>query len=124
VAIAHFRLVCDINAASVAKGYDEVMARDPAYVLWGAMDFTTVEGRQAGLTAIDDYNRFIEAYCRDKGRVLIDLEPVLKPTGLEDLGRNFIDFIHPSPSAYDAMARRIEAALAPIVQDKSAPKLA
>jgi hypothetical protein len=124
VRIAHFRLVCDINEASVAAGYAEVMERTPDYFLWDAMDFTSVEGRRAGMTAIADYNRFIEAYCERKGRVLIDLEPVLRPKALDDLGRNFIDFIHPSPSAYDAMARQVEATLAPIVGDKAALKLA
>jgi lysophospholipase L1-like esterase len=48
----------------------------------------------------------------------------LRPKALDDLGRNFIDFIHPSPSAYDAMARQVEATLAPIVGDKAALKLA
>lgn len=114
--LAHFKLICDINEDSIRLGYDEVMARVHNYVLWGAMDFTTEAGRRVGQDAIDRFNAFIEGYCRDRGRLLIDLTPALKPATHADLGEKFIDFIHPSPVAYDAMARCVEQTLAPALR--------
>jgi hypothetical protein len=114
IGLAHFRLVCDINEESIRQGYDEVRARVAGYDLWGAMDFTTEAGRRAGMDAMDRFNAFIEAYCARRGRVLIDPAPAIAPRALGDLGKNFIDFIHPAPSAYDALAACVAQALAPL----------
>ena len=122
VGLAHFRLVCDINEDSIRLGYDEVAAQVPGYVLWGAMDFTTEAGRRAGMDAMDRFNAFIEAYCRKRGRALIDLAPVLAPRSHAELGAKFIDFIHPSPVAYGDMARCVAERLAPLVAEKIAAR--
>lgn len=109
--IAHFRLVADYNEESIVRGYDDVMARVDGYCLWDGMDFRTEGGRRKGLAAIDRFNVFIENYCRERGRILIDLAPVLKPKTYDDLGVKFFDFIHPSLSAYDEIAAVVALAL-------------
>lgn len=109
--LAHFRLVCDFNEDGVRLGYDDVETRIDGYYLWSAIDYTTEAGRRAGMDAIERYNTFIEDYSRDRGRILIDLDPVLKPATHADLAKNFIDFIHPAPVAYDGMAQQVQKAL-------------
>jgi hypothetical protein len=105
--LAHFRLVCDICEDSIDKGYDEVQARVKDYFLWGAMDFSTQAGRRAGYDAMERFNDFLATYCERRGRILIDLGPAIRPRTIEDLGAKFIDFIHPAPAAYDAMAAAV-----------------
>jgi hypothetical protein len=112
--LAHFRLVCDICADSIAIGYDEVQSRVRDYVLWGAMDFTTQAGRQAGFDAMERFNDFLANYCARRGRALIDLSPVIRPQSLADLGVRFIDFIHPAPAAYDVIAQAVDEVLTPL----------
>lgn len=109
--IAHFRLFADISPATVISGYDEILRAKDIYSLWRGADFTTQEGRAACLALIGRFNRFIEAYCRDRGRILIDLEPLMAPSTAADLGARFDDFVHPNSGSYDLMARQIEAQL-------------
>jgi len=111
--IAHFTLFADISDAIVAPGYDTVYGIKPGYSLWHGADLLNEDGRARAKAAIDDFNRFIRAYCRDRGRVLIDLEPLMAPRSVEALGARFVDFLHPSLTVYDEMARQIEAQLCP-----------
>jgi hypothetical protein len=114
VGLAHFRLVCDICEDSIIKGYDEVQARVKDYFLWGAVDFTTEAGRRAGFDAMERFNDFLAGYCQRRGRTLIDLGPAIRPRAIADLGTRFIDFIHPAPTAYDAIAAAVTEALTPL----------
>jgi hypothetical protein len=107
--IAHFRLFADISEPVIEAGYASVHGVCPGYNLWHGADLETLEGRR--WAAIDRFNRFIETYCRERGRILIDLEPVLAPAGVADLGARFDDFLHPALGAYDLMARAVEAQL-------------
>jgi hypothetical protein len=106
--IGHFKLVADLSQAVVDAGYGDVFERKPEYSLWYAGDFTTPEGRGKVLEAIAAFNIFIEDYCRSRGRVLIDWVDLLAPKSAEDVGERFVDFLHPTPAAYDTMARVIE----------------
>jgi hypothetical protein len=110
--IAHYRLTADINADAVRQGYAALFAERPDYHRWAGVDYADPGDRRRAADEIDRFNRFIEAYCRDRGRILIDLEPATAPATYADLGVAFLDFIHPSPSAYPAIARTIERALA------------
>lgn len=103
--IAHFRLVADINEDAIARGYDEIFANRDNYGPWRGFDYKTVEGRRGFAEAFARFNRFIEAYCRARGRILIDMAPIMAPQTYDDLGRTFLDFIHPSPVVYPAMAK-------------------
>jgi hypothetical protein len=114
IGLAHFRLVCDICEDSIITGYDEVQTRVKDYFLWGAMDFTTEAGRRAGFDAMERFNDFLAAYCLKRGRALIDLGPAIRPRTVADLGARFIDFIHPAPAAYDAIAANVTDVLAPL----------
>ena len=58
-----------------------------------------------GRAAITRFNAFIEGYCREKGRVLIDLDPVLLPATYADVTKNFFDH-HPPISWRSRWARR------------------
>jgi hypothetical protein len=120
IGLAHFRLVCDICTDSIAKGYDDVRTRLKDYVLWGAMDFTTAAGRQAGFDAMERFNDFLAAYCERRGRVLIDLGPAIRPRSVAELGSKFIDFIHPAPAAYDSIAAVVSRALEPLAATRVA----
>jgi hypothetical protein len=111
--IAHFKLVADLSEAIVEPGYASVVGVLEGYGLWHAGSLDTREGRRATKDAIDAFNLFIERYCRERGRLLLDLEAVMAPSGVEELGQRYVDFIHPSPTAYDLMARAIEAQLEP-----------
>jgi hypothetical protein len=110
--IAHYRLVADINAEAIAEGYARVFAERADYQPWPGVDYADPADRRRAGEEIARFNAFIEAYCRERGRVLIDLEPATAPKTYDDLGRAFLDFIHPHPDAYPAIARTIEAALA------------
>lgn len=110
--IAHFRLAADFNEESIVRGYDEVIEKVRGYCLWDGIDFRTEAGRRAGIEVVERFNAFIEAYCRDRGRILIDLAPVLAPKTYADLGVRFFDFIHPSLDAYEDMAKVVADALA------------
>jgi hypothetical protein len=110
--IAHFRLVGDINIEAVEQGYDAVFRRGGDYGRWAGVDYNDAVDRRRAMAEIDRFNRFIASYCRDRGRVLIDLAPALQPKTLADLGTGFLDFVHPHPDAYPAIARAIENALA------------
>jgi hypothetical protein len=105
--IAHFKLIGDVNDETVRLGYDAVLASVPKYKPWQGFDHTTEAERRRFLDEIARFNRFIEGYCADRGRILIDLEPVMRPRGHADLGRAFLDFVHPSPAAYPQMARAV-----------------
>jgi hypothetical protein len=120
IGLAHFRLVCDICEDSIKTGYDAVQAQVKDYFLWGAMDFSTESGRRAGWEAMQRFNDFIAAYCARRGRVLIDPAPFIAPRTAGDLGKKFIDFIHPSPAAYDDLARCVSEAIAPLVRGAAA----
>jgi hypothetical protein len=111
--IAHFKMVADISEAIIEPGYASVVGILEGYGLWHGANLETREGRRAVKDAIDDFNQFIERYCFERGRVLIDLESVMAPAGVEDLGRRYVDFVHPSPTAYDLMAREMETQLGP-----------
>jgi hypothetical protein len=110
--IAHYRLVGDINADAVREGYQAVFSGAADYQRWGGVDYDDPADRSRAFDEIERFNVFIEAYCRERGRVLIDVGPATAPARLADLGRNFLDFVHPSPLAYPAIARAIEGALA------------
>jgi hypothetical protein len=112
--LAHFLLVCDICEDSIVQGYDEAQRRVKDYFLWGAMDFTTEAGRRAGMDAMQRFNDFLADYCLSRGRTVIDLGPAIRPRAIADLGTKFIDFIHPAPAAYDAIADAVTEALAPL----------
>jgi hypothetical protein len=115
--IAHYRLVGDINEEAVREGYEAVFAGGADYQPWGGVDYADPADRRRAFDEIQRFNAFIEAYCHDRGRVLIDLAPATAPVGLAGLARNFLDFVHPSPAAYPAIARAIEAALGgPVAQ--------
>jgi hypothetical protein len=116
VGLAHFRLVCDICEDSIVRGYDAVQARVKDYFLWGAMDFTSEAGRRAGWDAMQAFNDFLAGYCERRGRVLIDPAPYIAPRTEAELGRKFIDFIHPGPAAYDDLARCVGEAMVPLVR--------
>lgn len=109
--IAHFRLVADINEETVRQGYEAVLATVPGYLPWHGFDYTTEAGRRGFLDDIARFNTFIERYCAERGRVLID-QDAAAPRTHADLGVLFCDFIHPSPDAYPRMARAVEQALA------------
>jgi hypothetical protein len=111
--IGHFKLVADLSDAIVDAGYGGVLRTNPGYSLWHGGDLTTPEGRGRILEAIRAFNIFIEDYCKSRGRVLIDCVDLLAPKSVEDLGERFVDFLHPSPTAYDMMARLIEIQLGP-----------
>jgi hypothetical protein len=110
--IAHYRLTADINEEAVAEGYARAFAERADYRPWGGVNYDDPADRRRALDEIARFNRFIESYCRERGRILIDLEPAMAPRTYDDLGRAFLDFIHPHPDAYPAIARTIEAALA------------
>jgi hypothetical protein len=109
--IAHYRLTADINEDAVREGYARAFAERADYQPWAGIDYADAADRRRAQDEIARFNRFIEGYCRDRGRVLIDLEPATAPAAYEDLGAAFLDFIHPSPAAYPAIARTIETAL-------------
>lgn len=113
--VAHFRLTADINEEALVRGYDDPLVRVHEYALWPGADFATEDARRELKAAIDRFNDFIERYCAERGRILIDLDPELSPPTYADLGAAYVDFLHPRPTAYPAMARKIEAALAPAV---------
>ncbi len=117
--LAHFRLVCDICEDSIVKGYDAVRAREKDYFLWGAMDFTSEAGRRAGWDAMQAFNDFLEGYCARRGRVLIDPAPWIAPKSEADLGKKFIDFIHPSRAAYDDLAECVTQAILPLLAGRA-----
>jgi hypothetical protein len=106
--IAHFRLFADVSEATLEHGYERALNEAVDYVLWEGADITTTK-------EIDRFNGFLEGYCRDRGRILIDLEPLMAPKSPEAFGERFIDFVHPRSNQYDAMARQIEAQLAPAI---------
>ena len=110
--IGHFTLVADLSEAIVEAGYSTVVGVREGYGLWHAGNLDTRDGRRRVKDEIDTFNRFIADYCRSRGRVLIDLEPIMAPKSVEELGERYVDFVHPSPAAYDLIARAIESALA------------
>jgi hypothetical protein len=110
--IAHYRLTADINEDAIREGFARAFAERPDYQPWAGVDYADPADRRRAADEIARFNHFIEGYCRERGRVLIDLDPVMLPATYDDLGRAFLDFIHPSPDAYPAIARTIEAALA------------
>jgi hypothetical protein len=111
--IGHFTLTADISETILEPGYASVVGVLEGYGLWHGADLGTEQGRRNVKAAIDQFNVFIRRYCRERGRVLIDLEPVMAPRSVAELGVRYVDFVHPSPKAYDLMAREIEAQLAP-----------
>lgn len=111
--IAHFTLVADISEAIVEPGYASVVGVLEGYGRWHGANLENAEGRRAVKDEIDAFNRFMRRYCHERGRLLIDLEAVMAPKSVEELGRRYVDFVHPSPNAYDLMAREIEAQLRP-----------
>jgi hypothetical protein len=66
------------------------------------------------------FNDFLAGYCERRGRVLIDPAPYIAPRTAADLGKTFIDFIHPAPAAYDALALCVSEAIAPLVASAQA----
>jgi hypothetical protein len=110
--IAHFRLIGDVNEDAVRLGYDDVLARVAGYQAWKGFDHTVEADRRQFLDEIARFNRFIERYCLDRGRILIDLEPVMRPRAHADLGAAFLDFVHPSPAIYPQMANAVMERLA------------
>jgi hypothetical protein len=123
--IAHYRLTADINADAVREGYDRAFTERADYQPWPGIDYADPGERRRACDEIARFNRFIESYCRDRGRILIDLEPATAPQAYEDLGRAFLDFIHPHPDAYPAIAGTIEAALSqPVARALAARKAA
>ena len=111
--IGHFTLVADISEAIIEPGYASVVGVLEGYGLWHGANLENREGRRAVKDAIDAFNRFIRRYCEERGRVLIDLEAVMAPRTVAELGQRYVDFVHPAPTAYDLMAREIERQLGP-----------
>jgi hypothetical protein len=125
-----------IVAAAVHSGWHNIFYNERSESFWAAQ-LDRVSGvpviAHYRLTADinadavrEGYDRaFTESYCRDRGRILIDLEPATAPQAYEDLGRAFLDFIHPHPDAYPAIAGTIEAALSqPVARALAARKAA
>lgn len=90
--VAHFKLSADINEEVVERGYE------PFYTAGGYVETTWVRGggeRAAKfLHAVKRFNRFIETYCAETGRLLIDLHPVTRPRTYDDIAVRFSDVVH------------------------------
>jgi hypothetical protein len=116
--IGHFRLVADYHPDVLDAGYEGFLRDD--YFSWANMPLTrdSIVDFKAHL---DRFNDFIAVYCADRGRVLIDLEPVLAPPALHHVSVNFMDLIHPRAQSYEmigaAISQQIEAHILPLVRD-------
>jgi hypothetical protein len=104
--IAHFRLVSDFHPEALAKGYDRFFKED-VYWRWQDGLFNQPEHLAAFAAAQDRFNTFIEAYCMEQGRVLIDLDPVLQPRSYENIAENFLDLIHPRQETYPRLGQAV-----------------
>jgi hypothetical protein len=111
--IAHFRLVADFHPDALTRGYDRFFGDD--YAQWHDGLHTRVENLPAFKAALDAFNDFIARYCAEKGRVLIDLEPVLAPKSYAAISNNFTDLIHPRPGIYRVLGEAISEQLRPHV---------
>ena len=110
--IAHFRLSADFHPDMLATGYAHLM-RD-GYQQW-TPEAVTPEGAADFKRQLDRFNSFIESYCAETGRLLIDLDPVLAPRSAAEVSTHFFDLIHPRASSYEAIGAAISAQIAAAV---------
>lgn len=119
--IAHFKLVADFHPDALEHGYARFFNGDH-YWAWSEGFFDDPKTLVEFKTALDHFNSFIAAYCAEKGRVLIDLEPVLAPKSYEEISGNYLDLIHPRPEAYERIGKAVAEQLAPHVLPLAPPR--
>lgn len=110
--IAHFRLTADVNPEAVEIGYEALFAPG-RYIRWAGVDLASRDDRRRFWDALQSFNAFIEGYCRERGRLLIDLDPVLAPERYGDIGQRFFDLIHPREAVQAVIGAAISNQLAP-----------
>jgi hypothetical protein len=108
--IAHFTLVADINPTVIDAGYTHLF-REGVYWRWMDELFVDKARLQDFYDQMNAFNRFIRAYCEDRGRILIDLTATLAPRGFTDVSRKFIDLIHPRASVYREIGAEVASQL-------------
>lgn len=120
--VAHIKLTGDLNDEAAARGIDHLYnAGEPGNPdgldVYHKLEMSGTTEKVAILYGqVNEKNAFLEDYCRAKGRLFIDLDPVLKPKTYADLKAHFFDTVHPRYQFYPTIAHAVSVQLGPFVQ--------